>query len=91
MEFEWTIFLGFTALGILEKTQKLMTELQYEPEQFKGRTIFMSMYNHLLGRWSFLGLGSEKKWYGTYSDKPDGDWDKNCWKSDAQLCRKRSP
>ena len=26
------------------------------------------------GRWSFLGPGSEKKWYGTYSDKPD--WDK---------------
>ena len=26
--------------------------------------------------WSFLGLGSEKKWYGTYSDKPDGVWDK---------------
>ena len=24
----------------------------------------------------FLGPGSEKKWYGTYSDKPDGDWDK---------------
>ena len=30
----------------------------------------------LLGRWSFLGPGSEKKWFGTYSDKPDGDWDK---------------
>ena len=28
------------------------------------------------GLWSFLGPGSEKKWYGTYSDKPDGDWDK---------------
>ena len=28
------------------------------------------------GRWSFLGPGSEKKWYGNYSDKPDGDWDK---------------
>ena len=28
----------------------------------------------LLGRWSFLGPGSEKKWYGTYSDKPDSDW-----------------
>ena len=27
------------------------------------------------GRWSFLGLGSEKKGCGTYSDKPDGDWD----------------
>ena len=30
----------------------------------------------LLGRWSFWGPGSEKKWCGTYSDKPDGDWDK---------------
>ena len=30
----------------------------------------------LLGRWSFLGPGSEKNWYGTYSDKPDGKWDK---------------
>ena len=29
----------------------------------------------LLGRWwSLLGPGSEKKWFGTYSDKPDGDW-----------------
>ena len=70
----------------------MMTELQCEPEQFKGRIIFTSMYNDivwertrkhvtvanyarrfLLGRWSFWGLGSEKKWYGTYSDKPDGD------------------
>ena len=24
------------------------------------------------GHWSFLGPGSEKKWYGTYSDNPDG-------------------
>ena len=28
-----------------------------------------------LGRWSSWGPGSEKKWYGTYSDKPDEDWD----------------
>ena len=26
------------------------------------------------GHWSFLGLGSEKKWCGTC--KPDGDWDR---------------
>ena len=30
----------------------------------------------LCGRWSFLGLGSEKKWYKTCSDKPDGNWDR---------------
>ena len=29
------------------------------------------------GHGSCLGAGSEKKWYGTYSDKPDGVWDKN--------------
>ena len=26
------------------------------------------------GRWSFLGLGSEKKWYSTYIDRPRGEW-----------------
>ena len=95
-------FPGFTTLGILEEIQKFMTELQCELEQFKGRIIFLSMYNDIfwrergktrkcvmnsvtvanyarrfmLGRWSFLGAGSEKKNDGNYSGKPDGDWDK---------------
>ena len=25
--------------------------------------------------WSFLGPGSETKWYSTYSDRPQGEWD----------------
>ena len=28
------------------------------------------------GHWSFLGLGSEKKWYGTHTYKPNGEWDR---------------
>ena len=28
------------------------------------------------GRWSFFGLGSEKKWYSTYGSKPQGEWDR---------------
>ena len=28
------------------------------------------------GRWSFLGLGSEKKWYSTHEYKPHGEWDR---------------
>ena len=28
------------------------------------------------GRWSFLGPGSEKKWYSTYIDRPEGEWDR---------------
>ena len=26
--------------------------------------------------WSFLGPGSEKKWYSTYIDRPQGEWDR---------------
>ena len=28
------------------------------------------------GRWSFLGPGSETKWYSSYSERPGGEWDK---------------
>ena len=28
------------------------------------------------GRWSFLGPGSEKKWYSTHESKPHGEWDR---------------
>ena len=28
------------------------------------------------GHWSFIGPGSEKKWYGTCDSKPDGSWNR---------------
>ena len=28
------------------------------------------------GRWSFLGLGSETKWYPTNKERPQGEWDR---------------
>ena len=28
------------------------------------------------GRWSFLGPGSENKWYSTHERKPQGEWDR---------------
>ena len=46
-ELEWKIFTGITSLGLLEKIQSLMTDLQCEPENFTGRIIFMSMYNDI--------------------------------------------
>ena len=27
-------------------------------------------------RWSFLGPGSEKKWYSTHDSRPQGEWDR---------------
>ena len=29
------------------------------------------------GHWSFLGPGSQEKWYGTCTDKPDGSWNQS--------------
>ena len=47
-EFEWKIFPGITALGLLEKIQNLMRGLQCEPEHFEDRIIFMSMFNDVV-------------------------------------------
>ena len=29
------------------------------------------------GRWSFLGPGSEKKWYSTHDSRPQAEWDRD--------------
>ena len=46
-EFEWNIFSGITTLGLLEKIQSAVKDLQCKPEHFRGRIIFMSMYNDI--------------------------------------------
>ena len=40
---------GFTTLGILDEIPKMMAESKCDPEQFKGRIIFMWMYNDIDG------------------------------------------
>ena len=50
MEFGWTFFQDSLRWEILEEIQNMMTELQCEPEQFKSRIIFMSMYNDIVWR-----------------------------------------
>ena len=94
-------FQGFTTLQLINKVQDFMIKM-CDPSQFKGRIIFMSMFNDIMwwteaneqecnanaqfvskfakifppGRWSFLGLGSEKEWYSTCIDRPQGEWDR---------------
>ena len=53
MEFEWKIFPGFTTVGIFNQIQQMMGELQYEPQNFTGRLIFMSMFNDIV--WDATG------------------------------------
>ena len=47
MEFEWNIFPGFTSLQLCNKVQEFMSKMSESPQQFKGRIIFMSMFNDI--------------------------------------------
>ena len=42
-------FLGFTTFQILAEIQRMMSSMNCNPEPFKGRIIFMSMYNDING------------------------------------------
>ena len=44
---------------------------EYNPQTVSGKARKFPR-----GHWSFLEPGSEMKWYGTYTDKPGGSWDR---------------
>ena len=43
------------------------------------------------GQWSFLGPGSEKKWYSISGDSPQGEWDKMAEKMMLTLAESGHP
>ena len=47
MEFELNIFTGSTTWQLVQEVQKFMNKMG-EPEQFQGRTVFMSMVNDII-------------------------------------------
>ena len=88
-EVEWNIFPGLTTLQLCDKINDLLSDLGQTPETFTGRILVMSMFNDILanagvvkvlvrkfgvGQWSFIGPGSEKKWYSA-ENSPQGAWD----------------
>ena len=44
-----------------------------------------------IGQWSFLGLGSEKKWYSISEDSPQGEWDKMAEKMMLEFAESGQP
>ena len=46
--------------------------------EYESNANLVSLYARRCGagQWSFLGLGSEKKWYSISEDSPQGEWDK---------------
>ena len=43
------------------------------------------------GKWSFLGLGSEKKWYSTHEYKPQGEWSRVAEQMMIKFAESRHP
>ena len=43
------------------------------------------------GRWSFFGPGSEKKWFSTHENKPQGEWDRVAELMMFKFCESRHP
>ena len=82
-EFEWKTFSGITTLGLLEKIQSPMcNDIAWREKgntetcEYNSQTVAEYARKFPRGHWYFLEHGSEKKWYGTYTDKPDGSWDR---------------
>ena len=59
MEFKWKIFPGFTKSDLLTQIQEFMKEQKCDPEQFKGRIIFMSKFNDIV--WEKKGMKKNVK------------------------------
>ena len=51
---------------------------QEKKQEYESSAQLVSIYAKRFspGRWSFLGPGSEKKWYSTLECKPQGEWDR---------------
>ena len=43
-----------------------------------------------IGRWSFIGPGSDKKWYSTEENSPQGAWDHIAGRNAVGIRRKRT-
>ena len=46
--FEWKIFPGHTTLKLFREVQNMVEKDHIQPEDFKDRIIFMSMYNDIV-------------------------------------------
>ena len=56
-----------------------------------AQLVFLFAKRFESGRWSFLGPGSEKKWYSVSEDSPQGEWDKMAEKMMVTLAESGHP
>ena len=67
--------------------------IERKQEKCESNTRLVSLYAKRFGagQWSFLGLGSEKKWYSISEDSPKVEWDKMAEKMMITLAESGHP
>ena len=58
------------------KHQRLSQEGSSSCRESNAQLVSLFARRFGAGQWSFLGPGSEKKWYSISEDSPQGEWDK---------------
>ena len=92
-EFEWNIFPGFTTLQLCGKAPETFTGRILFMSMFNdiscgrrgnkeeclanARVVKVLAKKFGIGQWSFIGPGSEKKWYSGEENSPQGAWDQS--------------
>ena len=58
--------------------QRHLMGIKRQQINYESNAQLVSLYARRFGagQWSFLGPGSEKKWYSISEDSPQGEWDK---------------
>ena len=89
MGFEWKFLPGFKTAAIND----IEWDARGNEELCENNSKSVGEYAREFprGRWSFLGLGSEKKWYGTYDGIPKWILDTNGGENAAELREIWSP
>ena len=59
--------------------------------EYKSQAVSEYVPKFPRGHWSFLGPGSQEKWYGTYTHKPGRPWDRNAEEMMANFSRSGHP
>ena len=85
LEFEWKIFTGHTPWQILREIEEFLkpcNDINWRNKD-NERTcsanaliVCLHAKRFAPGHGSFLGIGSETKWYSTNNEKSEGQWDK---------------
>ena len=102
MDFEWNIFPGFNKLQLNDEVKSLLFMTMFNDisrgsrdngKEYLSNANLVSLYAKRFGKgqWSFIGLGSEKKWYSISEDSPQGEWDRIAEKMMSEFGESRHP